>query len=313
LRSAGNANPAGVLNHGFINGSCNGSIDAFPAMSLINAKNISLKFDQKLILDNVSLSLEKGDFITIIGPNGAGKSTLLKALIGLIKPDTGRVERKPGVRIGYIPQKLSIEASLPITAEGFIRLNKKAASGFDALTDEHSLTPLLGKPVQSLSGGEWQRVLLARALMDSPEALILDEPAQNLDLSGQLAFYKMLDEIHRDRGIAILMVSHDLHMVMASTRQVVCLYHHICCSGAPQAVTKDPEFINLFGHDMASMMAIYHHDHDHDHDHHQSHSHNDESQDIHKGHEGKKQEGQEGGRRQNRQEGRKKHGGQGHG
>jgi zinc transport system ATP-binding protein len=289
-------------------------------MPLIAATDLSLSFGDRLILDRVSLSLDKGDFITIIGPNGAGKSTLLKALMGLVKPDTGRVERKDGIRIGYIPQKLSIEPSLPITADAFIRLNKKAASGFDALAAELGLTPLLKKPVQSLSGGEWQRALLARALMDDPDAIILDEPAQNLDLSGQMHFYKMLDRIHRDRGMAILMVSHDLHMVMASTRQVVCLYHHICCSGAPQAVTKDPEFINLFGRDMASMMAIYHHDHDHDHHHDHGHHHNRNHNPAHIHHhesrEGEKQEshkGQKGDKGQNRQEGRKKHGGQSHG
>jgi zinc transport system ATP-binding protein len=292
-------------------------------MALINAEDISLSIDQKLILDKVSLSLDRGDFITVIGPNGAGKSTLLKALIGLLKPDSGRIKRKDGLRIGYIPQKLSIEPSLPITAEGFIRLNKKApgkaSGGFDALAEEHGLSPLLKKPVQSLSGGEWQRVLLARALMNSPDALILDEPAQNLDLTGQLSFYRMIERIHRDRGMAILMVSHDLHMVMASTRQVVCLYHHICCSGAPQAVTKDPEFINLFGRDMASMMAIYHHDHDHDHDHdHQHHhdhhhSHNHGHDNDHESREGEKQEGREGDKRPNRPAGHKKHGGQGQG
>ncbi|MCE2517944.1 MAG: ATP-binding cassette domain-containing protein, partial [Alphaproteobacteria bacterium] len=213
-------------------------------------------------------NLNRGDFITIIGPNGAGKSTLLKALMGLIKTDKGKVTRAKGLKLGYIPQKMHVEASLPISTEGFIKLNKPNAVNFDELVEDIGIAALLAKPLNSLSGGEWQRALLARALMDDPDAIILDEPAQNLDLSGQVSFYKRLDAIHAKRGMAILMDSHDLHMVMASTRQVVCLYHHICCSGAPQAVTRDPEFINLFGRDMATMMAIYQHDHDHDHHNH---------------------------------------------
>ncbi len=236
-------------------------------MPLIAASDISLNIDDRVILDRVSLNLDHGDFITIIGPNGAGKSTLLKTLIGITTPDSGTITRAPSMKIGYIPQKLSIEQSLPITTGAFIRLNKTVTIDMDILAADLSIAHLLNKPVQTLSAGEWQRVLLARALMNNPDAIILDEPAQNLDLKGQMHFYQLLDDLHQSRNIAILMVSHDLHLVMASTRQVVCLYHHICCSGAPQTVTRDPEFINLFGRDMASMMAIYHHDHDHDHDH----------------------------------------------
>ncbi len=145
------------------------------------------------------------------------------------------------------------------------------------LAEELAITRLLDAPIHSLSGGEWQRVLLARALVDSPDAIILDEPAQNLDISGQMQFYHYLNRIHQERGIAILMVSHDLHMVMASTQQVICLYHHICCSGAPKMVAQTPEFEKIFGKDMASMMAIYQHHHDHEHgDHeHGDHEHGD--------------------------------------
>ena len=251
-------------------------------MPLISAKNISLKYNERLILDDVSLDLNQNDFITIIGPNGAGKSTLLKTLIGLTAPNQGSVIRQNGLKIGYIPQKLQVEQSLPITTEAFIKLNKKNTHNINTLCEELNITSLLKKPVQTLSGGEWQRALLARALMDNPDAIILDEPAQNLDLTGQMHFYKMLDRLHQERGLAILMVSHDLHLVMASTRQVVCLYHHICCSGAPQAVTQDPEFINLFGKDMASMMAVYHHQHDHSHDHdHHDHAHDHHSHERH--------------------------------
>jgi len=243
---------------------------------IVSADHLSQRYQGRLVLDDVSLTLKEGDFITIIGPNGAGKSTLLKSLMGLITPETGTVTRNPKARIGYIPQRMEINPSLPMSVERFITLNKTTP-----LSDDEGLgiTPLLDKPIHSLSGGEWQRVLLARALQDQPDAIILDEPAQNLDLSGQVQFYKTLDRLHQTRGLAILMVSHDLHMVMASTRQVVCLYHHICCSGAPQAVARDPEFAHLFGQDMAAMMAVYQHDHDHDHhdhhhDHHDHHHHN---------------------------------------
>jgi zinc transport system ATP-binding protein len=240
---------------------------------LIKAEGLSHTIKTRKILDNVSLTLNEQDFITIIGPNGAGKSTLLKILIGLIDPKDGHVVRKSRLRVGYIPQKMNIETSLPLSTRRFITLNKPDLSTFPDLVAELSIESLLDKPAHSLSGGEWQRALLARALIDQPHAIILDEPAQNLDLNGQINFYKRLNDIHKRRKIAILMVSHDLHMVMASTRQVVCLYHHICCSGAPQVVSKDPEFINLFGQDMAALMAIYQHHHDHQHEHDQGHHH----------------------------------------
>ena len=232
---------------------------------ILSAENISHSFDGKSVLDNVSLTLNKGDFITIIGPNGAGKSTLLKSLMGLITPQKGSINRAMGSRIGYIPQKLATNPSLPITVGRFLCLNGSQKS--TSIHDEYGVTPLMDKMLHHLSGGEWQRVLLARALQGDPDAILLDEPAQNLDVSGQIQFYKLLDEIHQKLNLGILMVSHDLHMVMASTQQVVCLYHHVCCSGAPQMVTKDPEFAQLFGNDMAAMMAIYQHHHDHSHDH----------------------------------------------
>jgi zinc transport system ATP-binding protein len=136
----------------------------------------------------------------------------------------------------------------------------------EKIADETNIKSLLEKPVHVLSGGERQRVLLARSLIGNPELLVLDEPAQNLDISGQLAFYKLLEQIYQSRSLSILMVSHDLHMVMATTKKVVCLFHHICCSGEPQIVTKDPEFVSLFGNDMAEMMAVYQHGHNHTHE-----------------------------------------------
>ena len=231
-------------------------------MTLIDAKNITLCYDGKTILDDVSLRIGAADFLTIIGPNGAGKSTLLKVMMGLVRAGSGAVVREKNLRIGYMPQGFRANPSMPISVARFLDLT---GAGAGAGVEMAQIESLLDKPLQALSGGERQRVLLAQALAAAPQLLILDEPAQNLDLSGQLAFYALLDAIHRDTKTSILMVSHDLHMVMASTRQVVCLYRHICCSGEPQMVARDPEFQRLFGDNMAEMMAVYHHQHDHTH------------------------------------------------
>ena len=235
---------------------------------LIKADNICVNRDRRSILKNVSLGIAEHDFITIIGPNGAGKSMLLKCLMGFYNPDSGRVVRQPQLKIGYLPQRLSVDHSMPITVKRFLSLRKKITpSEMDDVIGETTIESLLATPLYVLSGGELQRVLLARALLENPQMLILDEPAQNLDVSGQLAFYKLIEKVHIRRKLTLLMVSHDLHLVMSSTKKVVCLYHHVCCSGEPQVVTKDPEFISLFGDDMARLMSVYHHSHDHKHDH----------------------------------------------
>jgi zinc transport system ATP-binding protein len=250
--------------------------------ALVSAEHLFVIREGNEILSDVSLSLGKRDFITIIGPNGAGKSMLLKCIMGFYKPERGRVVRKQDLRIGYVPQRLVADHTIPIRVRRFLSLRKKASSEMlERVAQETNVTEILEQPLHVLSGGELQRVLLARALLDDPELLVLDEPAQNLDVTGQLAFYKLLDHIYAKRNVSILMVSHDLHLVMSSTKQVVCLYHHICCSGEPHMVTRDPEFISLFGNDMAKLMAVYnhshdhdhHHDHEHNHDHHGSHTH----------------------------------------
>ena len=241
-------------------------------MPLISLDSISLVRQKNHILRDISLTIKTGDFITVIGPNGAGKSMLLKTLMGFYKPTSGRITRTANLSIGYMPQHIHLDQTIPISVARFLRLTQKTATPIDQTASETNITALLDRLLSALSGGELQRVLLARALMNDPHILILDEPAQNLDIAGQLAFYRLLEDIYKTRDLAILMVSHDLHMVMARTKQVICLYHHICCSGAPQSVTKEPEFISLFGDDMARMMAVYQHEHDHTHDH--SHDHN---------------------------------------
>ena len=240
--------------------------------TLIEGIDIYLTRQERTILSNVSLKIDSGDFITLIGPNGAGKSMLLKTLLGLIKPDSGRVIRKDGLRIGFVPESLNIDPTLPLSVQRFLTLNVNKEELDDEIIAETNITDLLDRQITNLSGGERQRVLLARALHAHPEILILDEPAQNLDMSGQLNLYALMEKIFERRKIAILMVSHDLHLVMSSTQKVVCLYEHICCSGEPQAVAKDPEFISLFGEDMARLLSVYPHAHDHSHDH--NHSHN---------------------------------------
>ncbi len=235
--------------------------------TLIKASNINLKFGSKKVLDDVSLTVKDDDFITIVGPNGAGKSMLLKCLIGLFKANSGQVTRKKGLKIGYVPQKVNISKSFSIQVADFLKLNQKVSDKqIQEIAKETDIDQILDNQLGSLSGGELQRVLLARALVSSPEILILDEPAQNIDISGQLQFYKLLEKVYNSRKVAILKVSHDLHLVMAVSKQVFCLYHHVCCHGKPQNIAKDPKFMSIFGSDMAKMMAYYNHEHDHVHE-----------------------------------------------
>jgi len=236
--------------------------------ALISAKNVSVLKHQKSILDNIDIQISKNDFITIIGPNGAGKTMLLKCLMGFYKPTSGRIERKEKLKIGYMPQSINVIDTMPMTVKDFITVRKEYDDiSLNKVIIEVNIGEIVNKQLSVLSGGELQRVLLARSLLNNPDLLILDEPAQNLDISGQLNFYKLIQEIYSKRNISILMVSHDLHLVMVSTKKVLCLYKHICCSGAPQQIAKDPEFLSMFGKDMANMMSIYQHSHDHNHDH----------------------------------------------
>ena len=226
------------------------------------------------LLQAIHLNLEAGQVLGIIGPNGAGKSVLLRHLLKLETPDSGSVTHKQGLRIGYIPERFQIDPTLPMPVRRFLTLNNnQPADALAELVAETRCDMLLDKPLAALSGGEMQRVLLARALSNQPHVLMLDEPAQNLDVSGQLQFYRLIDELYEKRDLSVLMVSHDLHMVMSSTRQVVCLYHHICCSGAPDSIARDPEFIQMFGGEMAQMMAVYQHSHSHDHTHDDAYDH----------------------------------------
>jgi len=235
--------------------------------TLISANNISLSHHGKSILDKVSFELKQGEFITLIGPNGAGKSSLIKVLLGLTKADSGNIERANNIKLGYTPQTFNPNPFIPISVIDFLNLNQKVNQGF--LHETATLTgteSLLDSPLKNLSGGELQRVLLTRALLNKPNVLILDEPAQNLDVNGQMHLYKLIQNIHQQQGCAVLMVSHDLHRVMKESTQVLCLYHHICCIGQPESILKDSQFNDLFADQMDDLMATYEHHHNHCHD-----------------------------------------------
>ncbi len=219
------------------------------------------------MLDKVSFELKQGEFITLIGPNGAGKSSLIKVLLGLIKADSGNIKRANNVRLGYTPQTFSPNPFIPISVIDFLNLNQKVEPIF--LHETAILTGiegLLSNPLKNISGGELQRVLLTRALLNKPNVLILDEPAQNLDVNGQMHLYKLIQDIHHQQGCAVLMISHDLHRVMKESTQVLCLYHHICCMGKPKSILQDSQFNDLFADQMDDLMATYEHHHNHCHE-----------------------------------------------
>lgn len=234
---------------------------------LAKLQNISVTFGNRRVLSDISFSLQPGRILTLLGPNGAGKSTLVRVVLGLVAPSSGTLTREQDLRIGYVPQKLHLDPTMPLTVARFMRLKPgvKTADILPALKRVQA-AHLINQPMQKLSGGENQRVLLARALMNKPQLLVLDEPTQGVDVNGQLALYDLIDQLRRELGCAVLMVSHDLHLVMAKTDEVLCLNQHICCSGSPEVVSIHPEFIAMFGQRGAEQLAIYRHNHNHRHD-----------------------------------------------
>ncbi len=236
--------------------------------ALITADNISLNHQGKNILDDISFTLHSGEFITLIGPNGAGKSSLIKILLGLIKQDTGKVKYDKNIRFGYTPQTFSPNKFIPISVIDFLSLNQKVeASYINEIIQLTGIENTLDSPLKKLSGGELQKVLLTRALLNKPNVLFLDEPAQNLDIDGQMQLYKLIQEIHQNNNCAVLMVSHDLHRVMKESTQVLCLYHHICCQGHPESILKNAQFNDLFADQINELMTTYEHHHNHQHEH----------------------------------------------
>ena len=243
-------------------------------MSLIAAEGLTVRRAGRTVLEGVDLAIGAGEIVTIVGPNGSGKSTLLQALIGAVRPEAGRVRRAEGLRVGYVPQKLAVDATLPLTVGRFLSLRPRggAARVAGALA-EAGAEGLEHRQLADLSGGQFQRVLLARALRDRPQLLLLDEATQGLDQPGSAAFYRRIERVRQETGCAVLMVSHELHVVMAASDRVICLNGHVCCEGAPEQVASAPEYRALFGTGTGGALALYRHEHDHAHDHAHAHHH----------------------------------------
>lgn len=234
---------------------------------LIEAKALCVSLGGRSLLDQIDLSLCRGEIVTIIGPNGAGKSTLVKAMLGVHKKYSGTVTKKKDLKIGYVPQQFAVDSLVPLTVERLICLTRDVpVAQIDALLEETGISGLKTREVSALSGGELRRVLLARALALEPDLLVLDEPVQGVDFSGEIKLYELIASIRDQRGCGVLMVSHDLHVVMADSDRVICLNRHICCEGQPEAVQSHPEFARLFG-PTAAAIGFYQHAHDHDHNH----------------------------------------------
>lgn len=241
---------------------------------LLSARNLSVRLGGVDVLQDIDIAIQANEIVTILGPNGSGKSTLLRALLGIIPLSSGRVTRAPNVRIGYVPQRLAMDRSMPMTVRRFLSLPKRVSDADAAKALEKvGMSGSAQQQMTDLSGGQFQRVLLARALLCSPQILMLDEPTQGLDQPGEAAFYRLIDEVRLDTGAAVLMVSHDLHVVMAASDRVICLNRHICCEGTPRVVSNAPEYRALFGLGTQGALALYQHMHDHSHDHHHDHAH----------------------------------------
>jgi zinc transport system ATP-binding protein len=242
--------------------------------ALIEARGMAAGYAGLPALRDVDFAIRSGEIVTVVGPNGSGKSTLVKTLIGLLAPTAGQVRRAEGVSIGYVPQRLAIDATLPMTVERFLSLPvRRARADAAEMLRRVGVPGLEGRQMTRLSGGQFQRVLLARALMGRPDLLILDEPTQGLDQPGVADFYRLIEEVRRTTGCAILLVSHDLHVVMSASDRVICLNGHVCCEGTPENVLRAPEYHALFGEEARGALALYQHHHDHSHDHDHAHDH----------------------------------------
>ena len=230
------------------------------ALPLVELRQATVRYGRVTAVEKISLTIRPGEIITLIGPNGAGKSTIVRLVLGTLKPSSGEVLRKAPIGVAYVPQRLTIDPTLPLTVDRFLDLPRAHSSGEkEAVLEEVGAGRIRDRAVDVLSGGEFQRILLARALLAEPELLVLDEPAQNIDHMGQVELYELIAELRRTRGCAVLLVSHDLHLVMRATDRVVCVNGRVCCAGAPDKVGSDPVYAELFGHRAAEAFALYPH------------------------------------------------------
>jgi zinc transport system ATP-binding protein len=240
---------------------------AHDADALIGARSIWLTRAGRAILQGVDIDISKGEILTLIGPNGAGKTTLVRVLLGLEPPDRGTIQRKPGLIVGYVPQRFEVDRAIPLTVARFVELGRRAEPAeIEGVLADVGAGKLGDRQLSELSGGELQRAVLARALVGSPGVLVLDEPVRGIDYAGEAELYTLIGRLRSERGFGVLLVSHDLHVVMAQSDRVICLNRHVCCSGVPQSVAQHPEYARLFGAQAARAFALYHHHHDHRHD-----------------------------------------------
>ena len=235
--------------------------------ALVSARGLWLTRGGRTILEGIALDIGKREIVTLIGPNGAGKTTLVRVLLGLIAPDRGMIHRSSGLTVGYVPQRFDIDRAIPMTVARFLELGgSRTPESIRAVLDEVGAGRVVGQQIASLSGGELQRVLLARALLRNPNLLVLDEPVRGVDYAGEAELYALIGRLRDDRGLSVLLVSHDLHIVMAQSDRVICVNRHVCCSGVPETVARDPSYARLFGSHAARAFAVYSHQHDHRHD-----------------------------------------------
>ena len=233
--------------------------------TLLQVEKASLTINSKTLVKEVSFDVRQGEIVTLIGPNGSGKSTTAKIALGIHKNITGNVKKFTN-KIGYVPQKILIDWTLPIRVIDFMFLTKDLND--NQISDALNLTwveHLKNKNLSNLSGGEFQRVLIARAIAKKPELLVLDEPVQGVDFKGEIAIYKLIKKISENLSCGILLISHDLHMVMSATDHVICLNGHVCCSGKPHIVAQDEKYKELFGDRASKVLTLYEHKHDHTH------------------------------------------------
>lgn len=234
---------------------------------LIETKGLSIHQGGREVLQNVDMTIDAGQIVTVVGPNGSGKTTLLRALIGAVPASSGQILRAPDLRVGYVPQKLDLSMVMPLRVRKFLNLPRPVSDAVAATALAQTGADGLGdRQISALSGGQLQRVLLARALLNDPQILMLDEPTTGLDQPGSARFYQLLEHLAQTLNCAILMISHELHVVMSASDRVICLNGHVCCQGSPEHVSAAPAYRELFGSGTGGALALYRHDHDHDHD-----------------------------------------------
>ncbi|WP_193177214.1 ATP-binding cassette domain-containing protein [Oricola nitratireducens] len=234
--------------------------------SLVRLEQAGVLRAGRWLVRDVDLDVQRGEIVTLIGPNGSGKSTTARMALGIVAPSEGTAKRAVNLRVGYVPQKVAVDWTLPLTVDRFMTLtNPLSRAQKEAALQSTGIAHMAKAEVRNLSGGEFQRALLARAIARKPDLLVLDEPVQGVDFSGEIALYELIARIRDDMHCGILLISHDLHVVMAATDRVICLNGHVCCHGTPQAVAESAEYKQLFGARGAAQLAVYRHHHDHTH------------------------------------------------